>query len=195
MPLTKMSFLSARTGVRALATALLAVPLSAAAATLSLPDDATIGVEVVDAITLTGETSRREGILLRPADSRRASNTLPEYCVIVGDAQRDGERVRITTHDITCIETADADSLIFSGPMQASAYDSDGQYGISCENGACRLPAGHPLTLTLTDGLEIVEQANPSAEINKQRRQANGEGVANPIPAERPAPASEAADD
>lgn len=189
MPSINMPFLSsARAGAGALLAALLAAPAGAFAATLSLPSDATVGVEVVDTISFAGGESRQEGILLRPADISQASATLPEYCVIVGDAQRDDDRMRITTHDVTCIETDSATSSIFSGEIEAAAYNSDGQYGIQCEGDDCRLPAGHAFTLTLGAPLEITEQANPSEEINKQRREASGEGVANPIPSERPDP-------
>lgn len=193
MPFSKSIFftsslLSARSGLGIALAALLATPLSASAATLSLPDDATVGVELVEAISFADGENRREGILLRPADISQASHTLPEYCVIVGDAQRDDDRVRITTHDVTCIETDDADSSIFSGELDASVYGGDGQYGLSCNGAACKLASGHALTLTLTEPLDITEQDNPSARINEKRRQANGEGVANPIPAERPDP-------
>lgn len=183
-----MSFIKTPLLASSLLSALLVAPLSASAATLSLPDAATVGVEVVDAISFTDGQSRQEGILLRPADISQASHTLPEYCVIVGDAQRDDARVRITTHDVTCIETDEADSSIFSGEIDAAVYGDDGQYGVSCNDASCELASGHAFTLTLNAPLEITERDNPSARINETRRQTDGEGVANPIPADRPDP-------
>lgn len=190
MPLIKTSVSSSlpRSGLRAMMIALLATPLSVSAATLSLPEDATVGVEIVDAISFADGQSRQEGILLRPAEISQASDSLPEYCVIVGDAQRDDMRVRITTHDVTCIETDDADSSIFSGEIDAAVYGADGNYGLSCSDTTCKLASGHAFTLTLNAPLEITEQDNPSARINEKRRQTDGEGVANPIPADRPDP-------
>lgn len=183
-----MSFIKTPLLTSPLLSALLVAPLSASAATLSMPDDATVGVEVVDAISFADDQTRQAGILLRPADISQASHTLPEYCVIVGDAQRDDARVRITTHDVTCIETHDADSSIFSGALNAAVYGDDGQYGISCNGAACELASGHAFTLTLSEPLEITEQDNPSAQINEKRRHTDDEGVANPIPADRPDP-------
>jgi hypothetical protein len=172
----------------ALAAPLLAMPLYAAEETLSLPNDATIGVEFVDAIVFSEGATRKESILLRPSHYRDASHSLPEYCVLIGDAQLSDDRLRITAHDVTCIETDNADSAIFSGAINASAYDSDGQYGLTCDDNECITSPGRSFSLTLSEALEIEAQDNPSAEINEQRRQANGDGVANPIPSERPEP-------
>lgn len=172
----------------ALAAPLLALPLYAAEETLSLPDNATIGVEFVDAFAFSEGEARKESILLRPSQYSDASHVLPEYCVLIGDAQISDDRLRITAHDVTCIETDNADSAIFSGAISASAYDSDGQYGLACDNNECFTSPGRSFSLTLNEALEIEAQDNPSAEINKQRRQANGDGVANPIPSERPDP-------
>lgn len=188
-PTTPTSLLTGATGrTAALAAALLMAPLAQAADRLSLPADTSVGVELVDTLSLAGDDARQEGILLRPADLNQASHTLPEYCVIVGDAQRHDARIRIQPHDVTCIETDAADSSIFSGELDASVYGDDGNYGIGCDTGACKLDSGHTFTLTLESPLDITEQRNPSAEINKERRQANGDGVANPIPEERPDP-------
>ncbi|MCL7929007.1 hypothetical protein [Halomonas llamarensis] len=172
----------------ALATPLLALPLYAAEDTLSLPDNATIGVELVDAIAFSDGESRKESILLRPSHYSDASHVLPEYCVLIGDAQMSDDRLRITAHDVTCIETDNADSAIFSGAISASAYDSDGQYGLTCDKDECVTSSGRSFSLTLSEALEVKAQDNPSAEINEKRRQANGDGVANPIPSEHSDP-------
>lgn len=170
--------------------ALLLLPLSASAETLSLPADADVAMQVVDDLTLEGGDMRRDDILLRPvADLADATHELPEYCVVVGDARQEGDRLRISAKSLTCIETDDSDSDIFSGDISAAAYELDGSYGLaSCSAGRCELPADHVFHLRLAHALEIEEQDNPSARVNAQRRQANGEGVANPIPAERPDP-------
>ncbi|MDR5898406.1 hypothetical protein QC823_05325 [Halomonas vilamensis] len=169
----------------ALAAPLLAMPLYAAEETLSLPDNATIGVEFVDSIAFSEGETRKEGILLRPSHYNDASHVLPDYCVFIGDAQLSENRLRVTVNDVTCIETDNADSAIFSGAISASAYDSDGQYGLACDNNQCIKLPGHSFSLTLSEALEIEAQDNPSAEINAQRRQANGDGDANPTPSER----------
>ena len=169
----------------------LALPLYAADDTLALPQSATVGVELVDTITFAEGETRKESILLHPTSASSASHTLPEYCVLIGDAQLADDRMRITVHDLTCIETDNADSAIFSGEIDAAVYDSEGQYGLLCESDQCTTSPGRSFLLTLSQAFEIEAQGNPSAEINAQRRQANGTGVANPIPSERPDPDDE----
>ncbi|NVF14627.1 hypothetical protein [Vreelandella maris] len=164
------------------------LPSFAAEATLSLPNEATVGVEVVEELTFESNQARLNDILLHPTQAERASHSLPEYCVIVGNAQLVDERIRVTTKDATCIETHDADSNIFTGEFSASAYAEDGQYGIACEGTPCTLSPGQTFVLTLNESLEIKEQDNPSEELNEQRRQADGEGVANPVPREEAVP-------
>ncbi|PMR76913.1 hypothetical protein [Billgrantia endophytica] len=170
--------------------ALLALPSAAFAATLSLPADASVAVQVIDDLTLDADRSRHDDILLRPVShATDASHELPEYCVLVGDARLDGERVRITTKALTCVETDGDDSEIFSGEVSAAAYDADGSYGVAaCDGGRCELTSDHVFHLQFASALEIEEQDNPAARINEQRRQADGTGIANPIPAERPDP-------
>ncbi|MGM0702702.1 MAG: hypothetical protein ACQEUG_09915 [Pseudomonadota bacterium] len=170
---------------------LLVLPTAALADSLTLPVDAQVAVTVVDSITLDGAEGDRNDILLRPAgDHSAASHTLPEHCVLVGNARLDGDRIRITTHALTCIEAQDSDSEIYSGEISAAAYEDDGSYGVlaNCDEGRCELASDTPFVLQLAEELSLEEQPNPSAEINEQRRQANGEGVANPIPSEAPAP-------
>jgi hypothetical protein len=173
--------------------AFLLMPLHASAGTLSLPADADVAMQVVDDLTLEGGNIRRDDILLRPvAGLAKATHELPEYCVVVGDARQEGDRLRIATKSLTCIETDDSDSNIYSGDISAAAYELDGSYGLAtCDANRCELSGDHIFHLKLADGLEIEEQDNPSAHINEQRRQANGDGVANPIPAERPNPDTE----
>ncbi|MYL24386.1 hypothetical protein [Vreelandella massiliensis] len=175
----------------ALAAPFLAMPLYAAEETLTLPNNATVGVEFVETIAFDEGETRQDSILLRPSDHDNASHTLPEYCVLIADAQLSDNRMRITAHDVTCIETDNEDSAIFSGAINASVYDSDGQYGLACDNDRCATSPGRSFLLTLSEVLEIEAQDNPSAEINEQRRQASGDGVANPIPSERPDPESQ----
>lgn len=170
--------------------ALLLMPLHASAETLSLPADANVAMQVVDDLTLEGGNMRHDDVLLRPVGGlEEATHELPEYCVVVGDARQEGDRLRITAKSLTCIETDYSDSDIFSSDISAAAYELDGSYGLAtCEEGRCELSGDHVFHLKLAHGLEIEEQDNPSARINEQRRQASGEGVANPIPAERPDP-------
>lgn len=181
-----MSFKPTPFWLTALVAPFFATPLVAIAseATLSLPNEATVGVEVVEELAFESNQARLNDILLHPTQAASASHSLPEYCVIVGSAQRVDERIRVTTQEATCIETHDADSNIFTGEFSASAYGEDGQYGIACEDAACTLSPGQPFLLTLNQPVEIEELDNPSEALNQQRQQANGEGGANPIPRE-----------
>lgn len=156
--------------------------------TLDFPSGAKVGVEVVEALSFDSAQSRYTDILLHPKQASGTTHSLPEYCLLVANAQLNGDRIRITTQDATCIETHDAESAIYSGEFSASAYAEDGQYGIACEGGACSLEPGQTFVLTLEESIHIEAQDNPSADINATRRQANGDGVANPIPGERPDP-------
>lgn len=157
-------------------------------ATLTLPNQATVGVEVVEALTFAANQERLNDILLHPAQAPNTSHSLPEYCVIIGNAQLNNGRIRITTENATCIETNNTDSNIFSGDFVSSAYGEDGQYAIACEGSPCTLSPGQTFVLTLDEAVDIVEQDNPSAELNRRRQQADGEGVANPVPREQPNP-------
>lgn len=170
---------------------LFALPLYAADSTLTLPNQSTVGVEVVEELSFESDQTRLDDILLHPAHADSASHSLPEYCVIIGTAQLNNERIRITTQNATCIETNNAESNIFSGEFVASAYADDGQYAIPCEGSPCTLSPDQTFLLTLDEAVDIDEQENPSAELNKRRQQANGEGVANPIPREQPNPDAE----
>ncbi|MDN6323313.1 MAG: hypothetical protein ACTHZY_04045 [Halomonas sp.] len=185
-----MSFKPSHFWLTAIAAPFFAMPLyaSAADATLSLPNEATVGVEVVEELTFNSNQARLSDILLHPTQAGSASHSLPEFCVIVGNAQRVDERIRVTTQEATCIETHGADSNIFSGDFSASAYAEDGQYGIACEDTPCTLSPGQTFLLTLDEALEITELDNPSAELNQQRRQVDGEGIANPVPREESVP-------
>jgi len=168
---------------------LLLAPTLAFATTLELPADARLEVQVVAPLSLDADTPRRDDILLRPVAEGSGSHQIPDYCVMVGDAQIDGERVRITTSSITCIDTEGSDSHIYSGEISAAAYDSDGDFAIAaCQAGRCELSPEHGFELQLASDLAIEEQRNPSEQINIERRQAEGDGVANPIPAEQPDP-------
>ncbi|SDJ40716.1 hypothetical protein [Billgrantia gudaonensis] len=170
---------------------LLVLPTAVLADTLTLPADARVAVAVVDSITLDDAEGQRNDILLRPVGGHSAANhALPEHCVLVGNARLDDERIRITTHALTCIEAQNSDSEIYSGEISAAAYEDDGSYGVlaNCVDGRCELAPDTPFVLQLSDALSLEQQPNPSAEINEQRRQADGEGVANPIPSEAPAP-------
>lgn len=174
-------------------TALLLMSFHASAASLVLPNDATVLVQVVDNVEASANDSRLDDLLLRPAGEHAStSHTLPEYCVVVASARPDGERLQISTQSLTCIETDGSNSDIYSGEISAAAYELDDSYGLAvCDSGRCELAPGHNFMLKLASRLEISEQDNPSARINEQRRQANGEGVANPIPADRPDPDQE----
>jgi len=145
--------------------------LLAADAKLTFPERATVGVEFIENVTFADSESPYTNILLRPNHEAASSHQLPEYCVIIGDALRSGDRVRITAHDVTCIEADNLERAIFSGEIDAGVYDTDGQYGLRCENTDCAFVQEHNFTLTLNESLEIEAQNNPSAELNAQRRQ------------------------
>ncbi|MEA2117356.1 hypothetical protein [Halovibrio sp. HP20-50] len=183
-----MSFKHSALRLTALVAPLFATAIYASDATLSLPNEATVGVEVVEELTFDSGQARLSEILLHPTQAADATHSLPEYCVIIGNAQLTDERIRITTQEATCIETHDADSNIFSGEFSAGAYGEDGRYGIACEGSPCTLAPGQTFLLTLNDKVEIEELENPSAELNRQRREVNGEGVANPVPREEAVP-------
>lgn len=169
--------------------AALLAPSLAFAATLELPADAYLEAQVIDRLVLDEETPRQDDILMRPVSEGYGSHQLPDHCVMVGDARLDGERIRLTTNAVTCIATDGSDSEIYSGEMSAAAYDSDGAFGIAaCSDGRCELDPDHSFELRLASGLTIEQQENPSEQINVRRREADGSGVANPIPAERPDP-------
>ncbi len=174
------------------ATLLLAALLSpslALAAALELPADTKLEVQVIDSLVLDQETPRRDAILLRPAARGEGTHRLPDHCIMVADASLDGDRIRITTDSVTCIDTDGGDSEIYSGEMSAAGYGTDGSFGIpACQDGRCELTPSQTFELRLASRLNIEQQENPSEQINIQRRQANGAGVANPIPAERPTP-------
>lgn len=168
----KPSFTFSATWLSVLIAPFLATPLFAADATLVMPERATFGVEFTENVAFAEGESRRDNILLRPNHDVDASHQLPQYCVIIGDAVRSDERVRVTAHDVTCIEADNAESAIFSGEMEGGVYDTDGQYGLACDDSACAFPSGRGFMLTLNESLDIDAQDNPSAEINAQRRQA-----------------------
>ncbi len=176
--------------VTALVAPLFATPLYAAddGATLSLPTEATVGVEVVEELTFSSNEDRLSDILLHPTQAADASHSLPEYCVLIGNAHFVDGRIRITTEEATCIETHEADSDIFTGEFSARAYSEEGQYGIACEDDPCTLAPGQTFLLTLDEAVDIEELDNPSAELNEQRRQVDGDGVANPVPREEAVP-------
>ena len=178
-----------KTHASLLMAAALAMPTLAMSDTLALPADATIDVQVIDVLTLSAESAERDDLILHPVVNGDATHALPEYCVVIGDARLDGERIRLTTQSLTCIKTDGSESEIYSGEISAAAYDTDGKFGLAaCQDGACRLTPAQTFQLRLASDLAIEQQDNPAAEINEQRRQAEGAGVANPIPAEAPDP-------
>ncbi|MFY0992950.1 hypothetical protein [Halomonas sp. C05BenzN] len=177
-----------KTPTMLLAAALL-IPSMALGATLELPADARVEFQVIDALQLSQDEPRHSDIVMRPVANGNGTHQLPEYCVVIGDARMDGERILLTAKALTCIETDGSDSDIYSGEISAAAYADDGSYGVAaCEAGRCELTPDDGFMLWLDEPLAIQEQDNPSARINEQRRQAEGAGVANPIPAERPDP-------
>ncbi|MDR5867100.1 hypothetical protein [Halomonas koreensis] len=156
----------------------LTLPGLAAADTLSLPADARVEMALVDELVLDAETPRLNDVVMHPVADGRGSHDLPDYCVVVGDAQRDGDRIRVTTEALTCIEAEGGDSEIYSGELTAGAYDTDGDFGIAaCDADRCRLTPDDRFVLTLTRPVSIEQQANPSAEINERRRRHGEEGA------------------
>lgn len=175
----------------------LAMPALAAETTLNLPAEARIDVQVIDRTTLDQNTPRKSDLLLRPValDTTSATHRLPEYCLITADAQLDGERVSMNTQAVTCIEPEGDTRTIYSGELSAAGFDDDGGYGLGvCEaqrEGDCSravLTPSYVFQLDIASDTVIPALENPSEEINRQRRRANGEGIANPIPAQQPDP-------
>ncbi|SFT76717.1 hypothetical protein [Halomonas saccharevitans] len=172
-----------KTPASLLMAAALTVPSLAMSDTLELPIDATLDVQVIETLTLTAQEPAHDDLIIHPVAGGSASHSLPEYCVVVGNARLDGERIRLTTQALTCIETDGSESEIYSGELSAAAYGADGDFGIpACQGGECRLTPQQTFQLRLASDLAIEQQDNPAAEINAQRRQ--GEGTANPTPAE-----------
>ncbi|APX92797.1 hypothetical protein BWR19_07560 [Halomonas sp. 1513] len=179
----------------ALFTVAMSLPLAAQAGSLSLPAGASVAVEVVDTFTLTPDSDSQADVLLKPTAAASGEYDLPNHCLITADARLAGERIRFSASTLTCIEADADDSAIFSGELSASAEDLDGNTGVAaCVDGSgsdCQrveLVPGETFQLRLRHELALEAQENPSAQINERRRQANGEGVANPVPAERPDP-------
>ncbi|GGX90904.1 hypothetical protein GCM10007160_17960 [Litchfieldella qijiaojingensis] len=173
----------------------LTLPMTAMSDTLRLPEDAAFEVRVIDDALLTQETPTLSDLLLQPVTSEHARYQLPSHCLITADARLEGERVRISAKTLTCIDTQGADSEIFSGELSAAGMESDGSYAVDacidkvddgCERAELR--PSHVFQLRLGRELALEPKDNPAARINEQRRQAQGEGVANPIPGERPDP-------
>ncbi|MDR9439939.1 MAG: hypothetical protein RI841_10685 [Halomonas sp.] len=178
-----------KTQASLLMAAVLAMPTLAMSDTLELPADATVDAQVIDVLTLSPQAPEHDDLIIHPVAGGDASHALPEYCVLIGDARLDGERIRLTTQSLTCIETDGSESEIYSGEISAAAYDTDGAFGIAaCQDGNCRLTPEQTFQLRLASDLAIEQQDNPAAKINEQRRQADGAGVANPIPADAPDP-------
>lgn len=173
-----------------LVTALL-TPLQAFGDTLELPPQAQVEFSLIEPLTLkeNDEEARREDIVMRPVTDGSGTHSLPQHCVVIGSASLNDERIRLTATSMTCIETHGTDSEIYSSEITAAAYDADGSYGLpACEDGHCELGNDRGFMLQFSEAISIEPQSNPSAELNEQRRQANGDGVANPIPADSPDP-------
>lgn len=173
-----------------LATALL-TPLLAFGDTLELSRQAQVEFSLVEPLTLneSEDGARRDDVVMRPVTEGDGTHSLPQHCVVIGSASLNGERLRLSATSMTCIETDGADSEIYSSDIAAAAYDADGRYGLpACEDGRCELGSDRGFMLQFTGAVSIEPQANPSAELNEQRRRANGDGVANPIPAGPPDP-------
>ncbi|MFO8044901.1 MAG: hypothetical protein R6U30_03425 [Halomonas sp.] len=165
--------------------AALFTPSLALAATLELPAEAQLKVQVIDPLTLDENASRLDDILLRPATNGQGFQELPKHCVMVGDALIEDERVRITTKSVTCIATQGSDSEIYSGEISAAAYGADGGFGIAaCEGSRCEITPEQTFELRLASDLIIEEQENTSEQINLQRRQVEGDEAADPLPTE-----------
>ena len=173
----------------------MSLPLAAQAGSLSLPAGASVAVEVIDTTSLDINSTSQADVLLKPTAAASGEYDLPNHCLITADARLDGERIRLSASTLTCIEANADDSEIFSGELSAIAEDLDGNIGVSaCVEGSgsdcqrAELVPGEAFQLRLRGELALKAQENPSAQINERRRQANGEGVANPVPGERPDP-------
>ncbi|MGC3871902.1 hypothetical protein ACPF7Z_01375 [Halomonas sp. GXIMD04776] len=136
-------------------------------------------------------------VLLRPVTRDEADSTqpLPHYCLITANARLNDRRVRLTTESVTCIDAEDDSPAIYSGELSAAAFERDGDFGLDvCTNeqdGQCRkavIDPDHHFQLNVSEATSISAQDNPSEELNRQRRQVDGEGIANPVPADRPNP-------
>ncbi|GAB2796423.1 hypothetical protein GCM10027040_23620 [Halomonas shantousis] len=163
---------------------------------MSLPADARIDVQSIDTVTLTSDDAQKTNVLLRPVTREGAEHSLPDYCLIMANASLDGDRMRVISHAATCIDAQTDEPDIFSGHLQASGMERDGSYGLNvCENQreeTCQravLTPDHHFQLVINEDTEIPALENPSKQINEMRRHAEGEGNANPLPAERPEPA------
>jgi hypothetical protein len=167
------------------------MPLLAFGDTLELPREAQVEFSLIEPLTLkeNDEEARREDVVMRPVIDGNGTHSLPQHCVVVGSASLNGERIRLSATSMTCIETEGADSEIYSSEIAAAAYNTDGRYGLpACQDGRCELGSDRGFMLQFAEAVSIEPQANPSADLNEQRRQANGDGVANPIPADSPDP-------
>lgn len=171
------------------------LPMVSMGDTLRLSSDTLLDVHAIDEAELTRDAPEMADLLLQPLPVEGEREQLPEHCLITADARLDGERVRIVAKSLTCIDTQGEESEIYSGDFTASGMENDGSYGIdactSALDGDCQraeLRPDHVFKMYVGETLSLEPQDNPGARINEQRRQADGEGIANPIPRQNPDP-------
>lgn len=139
---------------------------------LSLPSGASVEMALISPLEISAEQPDASNIIMHPVSEGIGTHSLPNYCVLTGDAHLNDNRLSITTKQMTCIEADGADSAIFSGELSAAAYAADDTYGLPvCQDNRCTLSPTDGFTLTLSDAIDIEQQPNPSAEINAMRRQ------------------------
>lgn len=139
---------------------------------LSLPAGASVEMALISPLKISEEKTSASNIIMHPVNQGIGSHSLPNYCVLTGDAQLDDDRLIITAKQMTCIKAEGADSAIFSGELSAAAYDADDSFGLPvCQDNRCTLTSTDSFTLTFSDAIDIEQQPNPSAEINAMRRQ------------------------
>lgn len=139
---------------------------------LSLPAGANVEMALISPLKISEEKASASDIIMHPVHQGIGSHSLPNYCVLTGDAQLDGDRLTITAKQMTCIKAEGAESAIFSGELSAAAYDANDTFGLPvCQDNSCTLTTTDSFTLTFSDAIDIEQQSNPSAEINAKRRQ------------------------
>ena len=121
-----------------LATTLL-IPATGLGDTLELPAEARVEFQLIDPLTLSEAAPNRDDVVMRPVVNGAGSHQLPAHCVVIGNARLADARVRLTAKTLTCIETEDGDSEIYSDAVTAAAFGEDGNYAIPCTPGRCTL--------------------------------------------------------
>lgn len=158
------------TSVALLGACLPAFAETSAAEGYQLPTDTVLKVQVlIDKSLSQGETVSH--MLLKSTGSETGA-TLPERCLLSGDAEIDNGRLSLHVNRALCVEP---NGHIFDGVMDAYLVNSSDKKGITepCVGSSCNkavLQAGVDYRLKLLKSADIALVVNQTEQINIQRR-------------------------